>query len=317
MKSIDLSGIDLNLLVAFEALYIERSVTGAAQRIHVGQPAMSAALGRLRSLFADDLFVRVRREMKPTVKAVAIAPQVAAALDTIRATLADLQTFDPAQSQQIFTIATSDYFASLVLPELLMILSDRAPQVDLRLLPVDKSSIADVLEDGLVDVALGTFTDLPPYIMQENLLPERFVGISRVGHPAFEQGAISLEKFVAFPHALFTLRRDAVGAIDQALAQQGLQRRISLTVPYWFALPNAIASSDLLAAIPACLEMHLTKHYPLQSFEIPLDLSTWSVSMVWSRLSDRDSANLWLRQMIQQACQKILTASDYRQTLQK
>ncbi|WP_008310501.1 LysR family transcriptional regulator [Leptolyngbya sp. PCC 6406] len=308
MKSIDLSGIDLNLLVAFEALYAERSVTGAAQRVHVGQPAMSAALGRLRSLFADDLFVRVKREMKPTAKAVAIAPQVAIALNTIRATLADLQAFDPAQSQKAFTIATSDYFASLVLPELLVILRDQASQVDLRLLPVDKSSIVDLLEDGLVDVALGIFTDLPPYILQENLLLERFIGISRAGHPALEKGAISLENFVAFPHALFTLRRDAIGAIDQALAQQGLKRRIALTVPYWLALPNAIAASDLLVAIPACLEMHLSRHYPLQPFEIPLNLSPWSVSMVWSQISDRDSANLWLRQMIRQTCQKIPTA---------
>mgnify|MGYP005850991443 CR=1 FL=1 len=305
MKSIELDAVDLNLLVAFESLYVTRSVTVAAQRIHIGQPAMSAALGRLRSLFDDELFVRVGREMKPTTKAVAIAPQIIAALDTIRTTLSDLQTFDPAYSQQTFTIAISDYFASMILPELLAIINHQAPRINLRLLPVEKESLGESLENETVDVALGTFTDLPPYILEKPLLSERFIGVARKGHPMVENGGMTLESFVQFPHALFTLRRDAIGIIDQTLAKHGLQRRIALTVPYWFALPSAIAASDLLVAIPSCLAVHFTQHYPLQTFDIPLPLSAWSISMVWSKLSTRNPANLWLRQIIQQACQKI------------
>ncbi|WP_035986242.1 LysR family transcriptional regulator [Leptolyngbya sp. KIOST-1] len=299
----DLSAIDLNLLVAFEALHAERSVTGAAQRIHVGQPAMSAALGRLRSLLGDDLFVRVGREMKPTAKADAIAPQVAAALDTIRAALAAFPTFSPANSRQVFTLAASDYFASLVVPKLLELLSNQAPFIDLRFITVEKESFVELLEGGVIDVALGTFAQLPNHILKENLLSERFVGVCRGGHPALQKGSVSQEKFVAFPHALFTLRRDATGIVDQTLAEQGLQRRIALTVPFWFALPSAIAASDLLAAIPSCLEKHFVQHYQVQSFEIPLNLPTWPISMAWSKLKDRDPANLWLRQIIQAVCQ--------------
>lgn len=305
MKSIELSAIDLNLLVAFEALYTQRSVTGAAQRLHIGQPAMSAALGRLRSLFEDELFVRVGREMKPTAKAVAIAPQVMGALDAIRSTLATWQTFNPETAQQTFTIATSDYFASMLLPELLGILNRQAPQVNLRLLPVEKDSCLTALEQGTVDIALGTFTDLPSRMHAQTLLVERFVGLAHQEHPAIAQGVVSLERFVQFPHALFTLRRDAQGIIDQILAAQGLQRRVVLTVPYWFALPAAIAASDLLVAIPACLAAYATQHYPVQTFDIPLSLSAWPISMVWSQLSDRDPAHSWLRQTIQQACQNI------------
>jgi DNA-binding transcriptional LysR family regulator len=302
---IDLSAIDLNLLVAFEALYAEQSVTAAAQRLHVGQPAMSAALGRLRSLFADDLFVRVGRDMRPTAKADAIAPQVMAALNTVRMTLTDRQTFDPAQSQRGFTLATSDYFASLILPKMLALFSDQAPQIDLRLIPVEKHSFVELIDDGIVDLALGTFDTLPTHICQATLLTEKFVGICRTGHPAIENGGMSLEQFVAFPHALFTLRRDATGIIDQALARRGLQRRIALTLPYWFTMPTAIANSDLLTAIPSCLQQHFVSHYPVQAFDIPLDLSFWIVSMTWSKLSDRDPANLWLRQIIQTICQDI------------
>lgn len=305
MKSIDLGAVDLNLLVAFEALYIHQSVTLAAQRLHIGQSAMSAALGRLRSLFEDELFVRVGRDMKPMARSVAIAPQVMAALDTIRATLADLQTFDPASSQKTFTIATSDYFASMILPALLDILSHQAPQVNLRLLPVEKSSLVNAIANDTFDLAVGTFTDLPSYILQKTLLSEQFSGIARSGHPALKDGAISLEDFIRFPHALFTLRRDEVGIIDQALAKHNLKRRIALTVPYWFALPAAISSSDLLAAVPSCIAAHVTHHYPLQAFDIPLVLSSWSVSMVWSTLNDQNPENLWLRQIIQQVCQRI------------
>ncbi len=305
MKLIDLSAIDLNLLVAFEALYAEQNVTGAAQRLHVGQPAMSAALGRLRSLFADDLFVRVGREMRPTAKADAIAPQVAVALNAIRAALSKPQAFSPASSRQVFTLATSDYFASLIVPKMLKLFRDQAPYIDLRFITVEKESFVELLEGEVIDVALGTFAHLPAHIFQENLLSERFVGVCRLGHPALEKGKVSLEKFAAFPQALFTLRRDATGIIDQTLAEQGLQRRIALTVPYWFALPTAIAASDLLAAIPSCLEQHFIQHYQVQSFEIPLKLPSWAIALAWSKLKDRDPANLWLRQTIHHLCQDL------------
>ncbi|HSM82415.1 MAG TPA: LysR family transcriptional regulator [Nodosilinea sp.] len=301
---IDLSAIDLNLLVAFEALYAERSVTAAAQRIHVGQPAMSAALGRLRSLLADDLFVRVGREMKPTAKADAIAPQLASALATIRAALDAPQAFDPGHSQRVFTLATSDYFASLVLPKLLAIFSQQAPGVDLRLITVEKESFVELLEANILDLALGTFPQLPGHILSESVMTERFLGVCRRDHPALTRGNITLDQFVAFPHALFTLRRDAVGIVDRTLAQQGLQRRIALTVPYWFALPTAIATSDLLAAIPSCLERHFLTYYPVEVFEIPLELPSWSVAMAWSQLNDREPASLWLRQIMQTVCQE-------------
>jgi DNA-binding transcriptional LysR family regulator len=306
MKSIDLGAVDLNLLVAFEALYVHQSVTLAAQHIHIGQPAMSAALRRLRSLLEDELFVRVGREMRPTSRAAAIAPQMISALDTIRATLADLQTFDSASSQETFTIATSDYLASMILPVLLDILRHQAPHINLQFLPVEKDSLVNSIENNKVDVAVGTFDDLPPYIFQETLLLEEFVGIARRGHSALKDRVMSLENFVGFPHALFTLRRDNTGIIDKALTNQGLKRRIALTIPYWFALPSAIELSDLLVAVPSCMATHITQHYSLQTFDIPINLPCWSISMIWNALDDQNLANLWLRKTIQQAFQRII-----------
>ena len=121
MKSIDLDAIDLNLLVAFEVIFEEQSVTAAAQRLHLGQPAMSAALGRLRLLFEDELFVRVGRDMKPTAKAIKIAPGISTALQQIRLTLQSSQPFDPATAQQTLVIGISDYGSTVIVPKLLNI----------------------------------------------------------------------------------------------------------------------------------------------------------------------------------------------------
>ncbi len=299
----ELANVDLNLLVAFRVLYHERSVTRAAKRLHLGQPSMSAALGRLRSLWADELFVRVGREMQPTSKAAAIAPHIFQALDMIHHTLVNQQVFVPEKSQKILTLGASDYLASLILPKLLRILAEQAPLIDLRLVTLEKESWAERLQGGEMDVALGTFAEVPSHIMTCDLLTEGWVGLCRRGHPACDQGVISLGQYLHYPHALFTLRRDAVGIIDQVLALQGCQRRIALTVPYWFALPPVIAESDLLTAVPTCLQTLVSDR--LCSFPIPLDLPCWCVSMAWSKRLDSDPANRWLRQIIAEMSSEI------------
>ncbi|AFY61396.1 LysR family transcriptional regulator [Synechococcus sp. PCC 6312] len=304
MKSIDLANIDLNLLIAFEALYQEQSVTLAAQRIHVGQPAMSSALGRLRVIFGDELFIRIGRQMLPTATAQAIAPKLIHALEMIRDALIEPQLFDPATTKRAFTIAAPDYFSNLIVPKILDILSQTAPEIDLRLMTVQKESCFNLLAEGVIDCVLGTFVELPNYCVQETLFLERLVGICQADHPAID--CMDLEHFVQFPHALFTLRRDATGIIDQALAEQGLNRRILLTTPYWFILPDVITTSDILTAVPTCFSRHLLDNYALASFEIPLNLPSWPVSLVWHQLQDQDLANRWLRQVIQQVCRENL-----------
>ncbi len=304
MKSIDLANIDLNLLIAFEALYQEQSVTLAAQRIHVGQPAMSSALGRLRSIFADELFIRIGRQMRPTATAQAIVPKLISALEMIREALLEPQLFDPATTQRAFTMAAPDYLSNLIVPKILEVLLETAPNIDLRLITVEKESCFNLLNEGIVDCVLGTFGDLPNYCLQETLFLEGFMGICQANHPAID--CMDLAHFVQFPHALFTLRRDATGAIDQALAEYGLKRRILLTTPYWFILPAVIATSNILTAVPTCFSRHLRDNYALAAFEIPLNLPSWPVSMVWHQLQDQDIASRWLRQLIQQVCQENL-----------
>ncbi len=305
MALIDLSAVDLNLLVAFEVLFEERSVTVAAQRLYLGQPAMSAALGRLRSLFQDDLFIRMGREMQPTARAIEIAPNISMALQQIRQTLETSQTFDPTTSKHTFAIGSSDYTSYVVIPKLLEVCRQTAPSIDFRLIGFEKDSVGELLEQREIDVALGVFQNPPRQTMQIPLFPEQFVGISRRGHPALNQETITLETFAQLPHALFTLRRDDVGELDKVLAQSNLQRRVVLTTPHLLILPAVISSSDLVTAIPSRLAKPFACQGTLEIFELPLQTEPWMISMLWSKLTDQDQASLWLRQMLKIVCEGI------------
>jgi DNA-binding transcriptional LysR family regulator len=305
MKSIQLAQIDLNLLVTFEALFEERSVTVAAQRLYLGQPAMSAALGRLRILFGDELFIRVGREMQPTTKAVAIAPGIFAALHQIRHTIQTSQNFNPASDQRDFAIASPDYTSFVVIPKLIAHCQEVAPNLNFRMIEFEKDIVGDLLEKGTVNLALGVFQNPPRQTICVPLFQEHFVGIASKNHPVLMQKPISLEVFANLSHALNTIRRDAIGEVDHVLALHNLHRRIVLTVPHMLVLPSIIASTDLIAAIPSRMAQYFSKLDEIEIFDLPMEIPKWTVSMLWSKLNDKDDANCWLRQMLHKLCEKI------------
>jgi DNA-binding transcriptional LysR family regulator len=305
MKSINLAAIDLNLLVAFEALIELHSVTKAAEQLQIGQPAMSASLQRLRVLFEDELFVRLGRQMQPTLKAQAIAPSILAALHQVRQAVELSQTFNSLVSDRDFAIGSSDYTSLVLLPSLLAFSHKNAPNLNYRMIGFEKDGVGKLLEQGAIDVALGVFSDPPRQTLSEPLFTEHFVGIVRHDHPDLVQGTIDLESFAKLPHALFTLRRDAIGEIDRILAEHNLERRIALTTPHLLVLPSAISKSNLVATVPYRIALHLASICNLSIFELPINTKPWMVSMLWSTLSDRDEANCWLRQTIKTMCQQI------------
>jgi len=305
MKSINLAAIDLNLLVTFEAMLEYKSVTLAAEQLQIGQPAMSSALNRLRVVFEDQLFIRLGRQMQPTLKAQMIAPGILAALEQIRQTVASSQTFEPTSSHQNFAIGSSDYTSFVLVPSLLEFTAHTAPFLNFRMIGFEKDSVGDLLAQGAINVALGVFPHPPRQTLCQELFEERFVGIARQDHPALRDGKIDLETFVNLNHALATLRRDTVGEIDKALSELNLKRRITLTTPHLLFLPFAIASSDLVAAIPHRIALRLACICHLTLFELPIKTKPWMVSMLWSMLSDQDEANCWLRSAITTVSQTI------------
>jgi DNA-binding transcriptional LysR family regulator len=189
-----------------------------------------------------------------------------------------------------------------LVPPLLEFSRQAAPSLNFHLIGFEKDSVGDLLEQGAIEVALGVFPNSPRQTAWEPIFTERFVGIARQGHPGLKHGAMDLETFVRLSHALTTLRRDSVGEIDKALNEQNLERRIALTTPHMLVLPFAIASSDLVAAVPYRVALRMASICNLSVFELPVKTKPWTVSMIWSKLSDQDEAVRWLRDAIKTVC---------------
>lgn len=305
MKSINLASVDLNLLVAFQMLFEERSVSGAARRLNLGQPAMSAALARLRTLFGDALFERIGNEMRPTPRALGIAPGILAALEQIRQAVMTEPKFDPKVERRSFTISSSDYTSFVLLPALINHCSQVAPGLDFRVLSFEKDRIGASLEGGEIDLALGVFQKMPQHTHCAPLFKEHFVGIARRGHPGLVANTMTLEVFAALPHILMTTRRDTTGQIDLALARHNLKRRVAVAMPHMLVLPFAVASSEMISAVPSRVALHFAEIAKLEIFALPIDPEPWSVSMLWSVLCEQDEANVWLRDTLMSLCRQM------------
>lgn len=293
----DLTRIDLNLMVAFEALMADRSVSAAAVRLGVSQPAMSSTLARLRGLFGDPLFVRSGRAMLPTVRALQLAGPVGQALDQLRAALEPPDGFDPARSRRSFTLSGGDYAAMVLLPRLTARLRAAAPGVDLRFRFVEKDQTFDLLEAEGLDLALGVYPDPPKRLALQPLLAETFVCIACRGNPAL-RGGMTLAAYAALPHLLITERADATGVVDEALRRQGLQRRVALTVPHVLVVPAVLPSSGMVATVGGRAGRMFAAAGRLLLHDVPVALPSWQLSMLWTRQRDGDPGLAWLRRML-------------------
>lgn len=290
----DLQRIDLNLMVAFDAIMTERSVSAAATRLGVSQPAMSSALGRLRSLLNDQLFVRSGRAMLPTVRAMQLAEQVSQALAQLRAALEPPAPFVARNSRRVFNVSGGDYATMVILPRLAAYLAKAAPAVDLRFRFVEKDATFDLLDTDRLDLALGVYPDPPKRLGLQPLFKEKFVCVARRGHPGLSAG-MTLDAYVALPHLLVTERGDATGAVDEALAKLGLERRVALTVPHVLVVPSVLPESDLIATVGARAGNLFAQAAALAIYETPVAIPTWRLSMLWSRQKASDPGLAWLR----------------------
>lgn len=300
MNGVHLGGIDLNLLVAFDALLAERSVTRAARRIGLTQPAMSHALGRLRDLLDDPILVRSGSGMMATARAEALEEPIRRALREIDDALRTGPTFDPKTSTRTFTLAIGDYGELIVLPPLLARLAREAPGIDLRVLPIPED-YGRLVEDGTVDLVVNPIAaQLPAGLVKQKLFDETFVCLVRKGHRAARK--LDLSTFVALPHALIAPRGRAGGFVDDALAQKGLTRRIALTVPHFLVAPLVVASSDLILTVPERVARTFVGMAPLQILEPPLPLRGFSTYQVWHERRRTDPAHAWLRSLIAEVC---------------
>jgi DNA-binding transcriptional LysR family regulator len=288
-----LSAIDLNLLVALDALLAERNVTRAGKKVGLTQSSMSHALKRLRELFGDPLLVKSGHDLHPTTLAEELAPKITHLMRELRETLLERVSFEPELDARTFTIATNDYCGSVLIPQLVAHLRRAAPHVDLRIRALAQQGPFDALTAGEIDVAIGTFLQPPPYIESLTLFEEAFVCMV-----AKKKRPLSLEELAAHDHVLISSPGEGPGIVDFALAKQGLSRRVAVRVPFFSVAPAIVAETDYVLTVPARLARIFEASHRLRSFPPPLPLDGFSVTMWWHARTERDPARRWLREQV-------------------
>ncbi|MDT7837914.1 LysR family transcriptional regulator [Aquabacterium sp. OR-4] len=297
----DISKVDLNLLVSFDAMAEHRSVTRAGEAIGLSQPAMSAALNRLRALFGDALFVKTGSHMEPTLRAQALAPHVRRVVETVKTEILNSAEFDPATSERIFTLITPDIGEIHFVPPLLAYLAQAAPHLRLRVVSRPRLAASEALASGAADLALGYFPDLDSAeFFRQKLFDNHHVCVVRRGHPGVGDGEapLSVDAYLAMRHVL--VKPDGRAHVfEQYLQQQGLRRDVALEISHFMSLPPIIEASDLIATVPRDLADICSRYAELRIFETPVKAPVIPVHQFWHRRAHKDSATMWLRSSIQ------------------
>ncbi len=299
MNGINLRAVDLNLLTVFRAVYEERQLTRAGERLRLTQSAISHALARLRHLFGDQLFLRSVSGVEPTPRAHAVAGSIFDALATIEHALDASHEFDPGQTTRTFRLGMLDYGAALLAPLLGRALTHEAPLATVQIQHSTTETSIERLDRGELDLVTGPFGELPARFDAQDLCEDHYVMVARRRHPAFRR-KLTPEGLANLSHVAIAAGMHPQMSVDRALARLGLVRRIALSVPYFAAAPYAVANSDLVAIMPHRLAAAYGPQYGLVRHAIPLALPRLRIQAVWHRRSERDPGLLWLRETIKQ-----------------
>jgi DNA-binding transcriptional LysR family regulator len=295
----NLNAIDLNLLRIFDALMRERSVTRAGDQIGLSQPAVSAALNRLRHLLDDQLFVRRGNDMVPTPRAEDFAQPVRAALAEIERAFAGGRDFDPATAERTFTLMGADFFSMRLMPQLAQRLSSTAPKVVLRLLDSARGDVDRLLQEDAIDTALERPLQVPEWISSALLFRSPSVVIAVRDNPqlaGIADGAVlPLKLFCALPQAIRSIDGSTSGFVDAALAETGRSRSVVLALPHFHGIALSVARSGLIAAVPKQYADFVAADLKLAVFQPPVDVAVPEVKMYWHSRHDNDPAHRWLR----------------------
>lgn len=290
------SRLDLNLLVALDALLAEANVTRAGKRLGLTQPAMSRTLARLRAHFGDALLVRSGRALVPTPRAERLRQPLRDALLGLESAVSEPPQFDPTTARRTFTLATADYGVAVCIPRVLGVFAKSAPGIDLTI-SSQRADWDEALREGSLDLALFPKRASTPGIVWTSLFAETFSCLVRRANP-FIRGSLSLEQFCAVPHVFVSPAGSARSVVDDALAQRQRSRRIALRLESFLAAPLAVAQSDLLAVVPTRIAREFAAKLDLRSFALPLAVPGFSLSVAWHERMRHDDGHRWLRRQL-------------------
>ncbi len=285
---------ELNLLMVFDAIMTERSITRAADRLAMTQPAVSNAVSRMRVAWKDELFVKDGRNIQPTLHAHNLWDQIREPLIELTDVL-DHKGFDPATAKRTFRIAVTDIVVDMAWAELRRIVETQAPGVNIHAIPNTIANSDQVLEDAEVDLVIGISGMVSSTFRAEYLLTPHYVCVMHKDHH-LAKADISLEEFASADHLLVSLSGDTTGYTDQVLLQLGLTRRIACTVNHFSSVASLVKNSELICVVPTSAVANSIINDEIAAIKPPIELMPQQVSAIWHKRQDRDKGLIWLRE---------------------
>lgn len=294
---------DLNLLLTFDAMLREGSVTGAADRLNLSIPATSRRLANLRAAMGDPLFVLGGRRLVPTPLALELAHQVHEVLEEAKKIMGTKQQLDLTTIKRVFTLRTEDGFTGAWALRLSRRITQQAPHVTLRFMAQGTEDVA-ALRDGLVDLDIGIAGPLGPEIYKQRLFMDSFVGVVSQDHPLAAVDNVTAHDLVAWPHLSVSRRGRARGPLDSELEQLGLQRKVELVVPGFQAAMQLVSSSRMIGVMPSRFVSWSQPHFALKTFSLPVTTPTGEFSQAWHPRVNNDPVHTWLRKWVLEVSQQ-------------
>jgi len=282
--------------MVFDAIYTEGSITRAAERLSLTQPAVSHALGRLRSTFNDELFVRSGRAMVPTPVARGMVESVQVALSQLQMTLVDPLQFVPEESTKHVSLGMRDIVESVLLPELMKELHVEAPQLTVSSARIQRQSMESELAAGNVDLAFDVLLPIKSAIEHAKLMEDRFAVVVAKGHP-LTQGPVTIERYLEFQHIVVSSRREGVAVEDFELSRQGIRRHIALRCQHYYVAWRVVRETDMVLTVPEGYARYLQSLGDTVAIEMPVELPSLEIHMYWHKTVNNDPANCWLREL--------------------
>lgn len=294
---------DLNLLVTFDAIMRERSVSRAAEALSLTQPAVSNALNRLRQMLGDPLLVRTRQGMEPTARALELVTPVQRALMELDTCLSTPASFNPASSQQRFVIAATDYAALLLLPRLLKMLEQEAPGVEVQIKNFGPGNPEAALEQGDFDFAIGRFFDVSPRLQKDLWLEESLCCLVRKEHPQVNK-RLTLNQYLKLGH-VWVSSNERRGMVDRWLQHKGYSRKIVSVIPNYTTAAMVVAETELALVLPDRFAKNFCQILPVKVLPLPMALGPFEMDILWHPRHASTPAHEWLKQKLFEVRDKI------------
>lgn len=289
----DLNKVDLNLFVVLDSIYAESSLSGAAKRLYVTQPAVSAALSRLREVFNDPLFVRAGRRMVPTPTTESIIGQVREALALIRTSVDKSYRFEPAKEQKVLRLSMNDHSEYLVIPKLYKVLEQQAPHMKLQTVQLNRRDATKSLSAGQLDFVLDAPLLSDEQLCHQPLFEDRYVCVVRENHP-ITSDTLSLESYLNLAHVHISSRTSGSGYVDYALEKLNLSRRIVVRTQHYLMVPKLVTQTNLAATVQSAFA-----NIPgTKTLDLPITLEPQGVHLYWHRSRNDDPIIQWLKNIL-------------------